>query len=115
MIKVIYLLWFQEFENSPLVVKRCRESWIKHNPEWKIIFLDQNNLHEYLDLKDYIPDIEKKEISLTHKSDIIRLILLHKYGGLWTDATTFCMKPLDGSMIVPRKDFLPLIDLVQIG
>ena len=29
-------------------------------------------------------------------SDLVRLELLHRYGGVWGDATTVCAKPLDG-------------------
>ena len=42
-----------------------------------------------------IPEINKKEITKTSYSDIVRLFLLEKYGGCWCDATTFCNKSLD--------------------
>ena len=29
------------------------------------------------------------------QSDLIRINLLNKYGGIWIDATLFCNKPLD--------------------
>ena len=32
---------------------------------------------------------------MQHQSDLIRLQLLQKYGGLWVDATTYCIQPLD--------------------
>ncbi|WP_417884169.1 capsular polysaccharide synthesis protein [Vibrio rumoiensis] len=28
------------------------------------------------------------------KSDLLRLYLLSQYGGIWADATTFCLNPL---------------------
>ena len=49
-------------------------------------------------LKDYVTDIDyvyRDTISPQAKSDIIRLALLNKYGGVWADATLLCMKPLD--------------------
>lgn len=32
---------------------------------------------------------------LPTKADILRLYLLSQYGGIWVDATTFCLSPLD--------------------
>lgn len=94
MIQTIYMLWYQGFENAPDVVNKCVDSWKYYNPDWDIVLLDQNNLHHYVDIDKYL-DLTKKNISLTHLSDIIRVLLLEKHGGLWTDATTFCNRPLN--------------------
>lgn len=34
-------------------------------------------------------------LSRNHRADLLRLDLLTKHGGVWADATTFCMQPLD--------------------
>jgi hypothetical protein len=95
MIKVIYIYWAQKFINAPEVVKKCLSSWKLHNSDWKIIELDDDNLYEYINIDMLIPEINKKEITKTSYSDIVRLFLLEKYGGCWCDATTFCNKSLD--------------------
>lgn len=94
MIKIIYILWFQGFNNAPDVVKRCVYSWRYYNPNWKIVLINNNNLRNYVNLDKYV-DYKNKSIEKCHLSDIIRTILLKLYGGLWVDATTFCNKPLD--------------------
>lgn len=93
-IKIIYILWFQGFENSPEVVKQCVKSWKYYNPDWNIILLDNTNLSNYVRIDDYLY-ISGNQIEKCHLADIIRCILLNNYGGLWTDATTFCNKPLN--------------------
>ena len=93
--KTIFILWFQGFENAPEVVKTCLKSWKRYNNDWKIIELDENNLKKYIDLDNIINDIKNKEITLTHKADIIRIYLLKKYGGLWVDSTLYCNRPLN--------------------
>lgn len=93
-IKNIYILWFQGFNNAPELVKNCVESWKHYNPDWKIILLDDNNLKNYFKYEDYNISFKDKKYSKTHISDVVRTILLKKYGGLWTDSTTFCTKPL---------------------
>lgn len=95
MIKIIYILWFQGFDNAPEIVKMCVESWEKYNHDWNIILIDNNNINNYIRLDSYITDICIKNIEKCHLSDIIRSILLKFYGGVWVDATTFCNKPLN--------------------
>tara|TARA_X000000950_G_C13915316_1_gene660720 strand:- start:5192 stop:5923 length:732 start_codon:yes stop_codon:yes gene_type:complete len=93
--KNIFIYWAQGFSNAPLTVLKCAESWKKNNPNWKIHFLDDNNLEKYINIKEHIPQIHKKTITKTSYSDIVRILLLHKYGGCWCDATVFCNKPLN--------------------
>jgi hypothetical protein len=94
MIKTLYILWFQGFENAPGIVKLCLQSWIYFNPDWEIIELDNSNLHNYITLKDDYKDISSKEIPFAAKSDMIRISILKHHGGLWVDSTTFCVQPL---------------------
>jgi hypothetical protein len=92
--KTIYILWFQGFNNAPDIVKKCVESWKYYNQDWNIILLDNTNLSNYIKIEDYI-DMSNKKINFTALSDVVRLILLNTYGGLWVDSTTFCNKPLN--------------------
>ena len=86
--KVIWFLWLQGYDAAPLVVRKCHESWLRHNPEWQVIFLDENNIPDYISLK-------RVEATKQAFSDILRINLLAKYGGVWVDATCFCTRPLD--------------------
>lgn len=93
--KVIFIYWAQKFINAPIVVKKCILSWKLKNPTWEIIELDDDNLSEYINIDEEIPDIQMKNISKTSYSDIIRIVLLAKHGGCWCDATIFCNQSLD--------------------
>ena len=88
MIRTIYILWFQGFDQAPEVVTYCVRSWKQYNPEWTVVLLDESNLHHYVTL-----DYPVQE--LCHRSDVVRMLLLSRYGGVWADATTFCHKPLN--------------------
>jgi hypothetical protein len=94
MIKELFILWFQGFDNAPEVVKKCLKSWSYYNIDWNINIIDKNNLKKYIKLEEYI-DTTNIQINNTALSDIVRCILLFKYGGLWVDATTFCNKSLN--------------------
>jgi len=89
----LWILWHQGIDNAPFVVKKCIESWRTKNPTWEITLLDGKNLSDYITLG--IPNHQLKQLSITKQSNLIRLQLLDKYGGVWADATTLCLNPLD--------------------
>lgn len=92
--KNIFLLWLQGWDKASWLNRQVAESWEINNPEWKIHFIDFENLKDYVNDIDYIYDTNKN-ISPQAKSDIIRLSLLKNHGGIWADATMLCMQPLD--------------------
>ena len=55
--------------------------------------MDKGTLGEYIDLD--LPDEKLVTLPLQKQSNLIRLQLLAEYGGVWADATTLCMRPLD--------------------
>lgn len=92
---VIWFCWFQGIENSPDIVKSCYEQLKKLSNGHKICIITRENINNYISLPDYILDKHKSGIiSNTHLSDIIRIMLLAKYGGLWVDATCYFTEPI---------------------
>ena len=86
--------WLQGIKSAPWVVEQCLKSWQKHNPEWEVVVIDNNNLKEYIDL----PSIVKSNINnITNPtlSDLLRINLLKNHGGVWVDATLYCQVPLN--------------------
>lgn len=100
----VWICWLQGIENAPKVVQDCYESvryWLNNK---KIIVITEENLGQYTHFPEFIVEKWKSGIiSNTHFSDILRLELLVRYGGLWLDATTF----FTGSLpeYITRKDF----------
>ncbi len=92
--KTIWMMWLQGLEQAPPLVKQCYASWKALNPDWKIVFLDETNFREYVDDLEIILG-DNKGAQIQARSDIIRISLLAKYGGVWIDATCFCRAPLD--------------------
>lgn len=91
--KHIFIIWFQGFDNMPEICKECYNSWKYKNKDWKIHFIDDSNIHRYID--DNKLNKFKKIKPLQCYADAVRLELIYKYGGLYVDATIFCNKPLD--------------------
>jgi hypothetical protein len=86
--KKIWFLWLQGIASAPLLVRNCYASWVKQNPGWDVILLDENNISVYL------PAIHRGATKQA-LSDILRINLLADLGGVWVDATCFCTEPLD--------------------
>ena len=84
----IWIFWWQGMEAAPNIVKKCLNSVKQCAENHKIIIISKENYKEYADIPDYIIDkVNTGKISLTHFSDILRLELLYKNGGIWMDAT----------------------------
>jgi hypothetical protein len=92
--KIIWCLWLQGREHAPDLVKRCLASWERRNPGWELRCLDVTTVGRYVNLSSYI-DLSSQEVTAASLSDIIRMLLLHEYGGVWIDATLYCNQPLD--------------------
>lgn len=92
--RIIWTCWFQGRQKAPELVRKCLESWEVRNPGWDFRCLDANTIARYVDLDAHV-DLRKQTITAASLSDILRLLLLHEYGGVWVDATTFCNVALD--------------------
>lgn len=89
--KKIWIFWWQGMENAPLLVKRCYQSVKENLSDWEIILITQDNYQQYIDFPEHIlQKLDKGLITLTHLSDLLRLELLIRHGGLWLDATVLC-------------------------
>ncbi|KAL1504460.1 hypothetical protein AB1Y20_010865 [Prymnesium parvum] len=91
--RVIWVLWLQGWEGAPPVTLACVHSWRVLNPTWQVVPLTGATLHEHL---------SEEELQLVDgyqphflKADAIRWLLLARHGGVWVDATSYCVAPLD--------------------
>lgn len=88
--KTIWILWLQGEDQMPEVVKKCYESVLKNSNGYKVVLLDENNLSNYIKLPAAIEEKYKKGlIQNAAYSDIVRIALLAKHGGIWMDSTIY--------------------------
>lgn len=84
----IWIFWWQGIEKAPEVVRICTNSVKKHAGDHRIIIVSEDNYTRYAEIPDYIiKRLKNGQITLTHFSDILRVELLYKHGGIWMDAT----------------------------
>ena len=97
----IFLYWDKAIAGMeslmPSIVSASVESWCSQNPIWRVHLLSREAESHYL--SDACLALADRCKSVQTWSDVIRTDLLHQYGGVWADATSLCVVPLD--------DFLP--------
>lgn len=115
--KIIWQLWLQGDNLAPPIVKACFDS-IKQNMQgYKIVVLNEDSVHQYIEIPDII--LKKREegiISNAHYSDIIRTFLLAKFGGIWIDSTVYLSGTIDN--LLSGELFLfstPTVELRGLG
>lgn len=87
----IWTCWLQGIENAPEIVKKCNQTLIERFPDREVIVITAENFADYIEVPDWFLDKWKKGIiDNTKFSNLIRLELLIKYGGLWIDSTVYC-------------------------
>jgi hypothetical protein len=90
----VWMYWHQGWDCAPQMINACRESWLKRNPAWEISFVDKQSLAGFVRLPTFYDD-DSLAITPAALSDVIRIHLLTTHGGVWADATTWCVRPLD--------------------
>ena len=92
--KIIWTCWFQGRTHAPELVQKCVRSWEDRNPGWNVRCLDASSALRYAPaLVNF--DLSEREVTAASLSDVLRISLLHEFGGVWADATLFCNRPLD--------------------
>ncbi|MBR4343424.1 MAG: capsular polysaccharide synthesis protein [Lachnospiraceae bacterium] len=87
----VWICWLQGIQNAPPLVQKCFKSSKKNLTDRDIVLITSKNMSDYVKLPEYILKKWKKgAITDTHLTDLLRLELLIKYGGLWLDSTVFC-------------------------
>ncbi len=83
----IWVCWLQGFQDAPPLVKACIRR-IYQVVKGTIHLITEQNYMEYVDVDDMILKKRKLGIITNEKfANILRLLLLIKYGGIWIDAT----------------------------
>ncbi len=98
--KIIWSAWLQGLDNAPEMVKVCLESQRAHLPGYDVRVLDIDNYTQWVDLPEEVTDKYRKGlIPPASFSDLLRLAVLRKYGGVWMDATVYCSGFDNGQLI----------------
>jgi mannosyltransferase OCH1-like enzyme len=90
--KIVWLWWEQGWDNAPKICLHTCKSFEKMNPTWRIQLVSKNNLFNFID-EEYSWIYQCSGAAF--RADIVRLLLLQKYGGAYSDAAALCLCSLD--------------------
>lgn len=77
------------------MINACMQTWRKHNCGWEIRALDSTDIFDVLKGDQLISLVAEKDLPPEAFSDVVRIALLQRYGGVWADSSCYCLKPLD--------------------
>ena len=89
---IIWTYWEQGWQHAPSLCQACAKSWEVTNPELEIRKISA------ADIPDLVPEMSQWkrfwELPAAQRSDLLRLAVLEKFGGIWVDATLFSSGPI---------------------
>lgn len=90
----VWMFWEQGVEEAPELARECLAAWPRMNPTWEVRVLDgaaaRRVAPRFAKLAKRAP-----RATPTVRSDLLRLELLARYGGVWADSTLLPLRPLD--------------------
>jgi len=101
--KIIHQIWLdfrQEKDRKgphvfPDKYKKYQQSWLDNNPDWLYVLWDDDMSNQVV--KTYFPELWKvysKYPAGVQRCDAFRYCLLYRYGGLYVDVDTKCLKSI---------------------
>lgn len=93
----IWAYWHEGEDRANPLVRACLASWRDRNPDWELRCLDAAS-PEMAAVRARLPDT----LGIAHRTDVLRLALLAEHGGVWVDASAWCLAPLGDWL--PRQD-----------
>lgn len=106
--KVIWMFWNDN--ELPELVFYCLENIRKLHPDFEVNILNSKNINNYIDINF---DELSEKMPLANISDLIRLKLLSRYGGVWMDASIILEQPLDEFFLLNGYDLIGYYNVFQ--
>ena len=104
--KIIWWCWLQGENAAPDLVRQCLRSVKQNFPDYTINVIDAANFLDYVSFPEAVLEkFRRGIITRIHFSDLIRVELLKKYGGLWFDATLLFTGSRFVSALVSHSQF----------
>ena len=75
----------------PQELSGYRESWRRHHPDWEMRLWTEETLPGDL----VRPEVYERLRNPAERSDIIRLEVLYRFGGVYVDTDVECLRPID--------------------
>jgi hypothetical protein len=106
---LIWICWWDGIPAMPPLVRACFNSVKKNSGIYKVMLVTRNNFHDFVSIPDYLlKKLDSGIITKTHFSDILRMTLLARHGGIWLDASvlvTNTILPVNAPFFTIKKEY----------
>jgi hypothetical protein len=99
--KIIHQSWKQT--ELPRDFKVWSESWKRVHPDWEYWFWTDGDNRELVET--YYPEYLSMYDSLwveINRADFVRALYMHRYGGVYADLDTWCLRPMEHLVHEPK-------------
>lgn len=81
--RIIWTYW--DSDEFPEIIQKSIENWKKYSPTFTVNVVTPSNIKKFLPEKDFSGF--KADGLVQQRADLIRMYLLEKHGGIWSDAS----------------------------
>lgn len=95
--KIIWQTYKDKIDDLPDYAVQAMSSWTEKNPGWDHRYMDDSEARDFI-LKEYGHEYAEIFDSVpvpVMRGDMWRYLVIYKYGGVYADLDTICLKPLD--------------------
>ena len=94
--KVIHQIAFYKGKDIPEQWRSCKDFWKEYNPDWTVKTWNED-MADKLITQEYpwLWDVYNSYSNIVQKVDMIRLIILHKHGGIYSDLDVCAKKSMN--------------------
>ncbi|MFS8564205.1 MAG: hypothetical protein LVR00_07855 [Rhabdochlamydiaceae bacterium] len=110
--QIIHLIWLGS--EIPEKVASCFSSWEKYHAHWKIKVWTDKEIHGFEWSCEHSKRCFEQADTWAEKADIVRLEVLYRFGGIYSDADVVCLNSFE---MLTRQDigFFSCFELNYIG
>lgn len=93
--QIIHQIWEEKIP-LPDFFYQCGETWKEFNPTWQYIYWNKYKMDHFIqeNFPSFIPALNGFKYDV-QRWDVIRYLILYKYGGVYVDFDYECLKSLD--------------------
>ncbi len=109
---VIHLIWLGS--NIHEKVGICFDSWKKHHPDWEVKIWTDKEVAAFDWSSEHSKVCFEEADTWAEKADILRLEVLYRFGGIYSDADVVCLNSFD---LLTRQEvgFFSSFELNYVG
>lgn len=94
--KIIWQTYKDPLEALPEYIRECINTWTSLNPEYEYRYMNEDETVKFV-LSEFGMDWYDIFINMpigVMRADLWRYMVIYKYGGVYTDIDTLCLKPI---------------------